>query len=59
MTRNLEYPISMFFKQLHWAWINWHLRPIEEEDRWHGIVIHFAKEIRTYFKMKEAAKRRP
>lgn len=59
MMRNLEYPLSMFFEQLYWAWINWNLRPEKEENKWHGLVTHFAEEIAHYFEEKKAAKRRP
>lgn len=59
MIGRLEYPLCMFFRQLYWAWKNWHLRPIEEEDKWHALVIHFGEEIDAYFETKKAARRRP
>lgn len=48
MPAKLEYPLSMFFQQLEWAWRNWHFRPAAEEERWHERVIHFSCEIRKY-----------
>ncbi len=48
MPAKLEYPLSMFFQQLEWAWRNWHFRPVEEEEKWHEYVLHFSCEIREH-----------
>ncbi len=48
MFAKLEYPLSMFFTQVEWAWRNWHFRPVDEEEKWHERVIHFSSEIRNH-----------
>lgn len=53
MPAKLEYPLSMFFEQLEWAWRNWHFRPEDEEDSWHELVLHFSSEIRNYLAERE------
>lgn len=53
MSIKLEYPLSMFFEQLEWAWRNWHFRPEDEEERWHKLVLHLSSEIRNYLDEQE------
>lgn len=52
MSFHLEYPLCMFFEQLHWAWKNWSLRPFEEENEWEEIVTLLGEEITNYFEEK-------
>jgi len=54
MSKSLEYPLSMFFQQLQWAWKNWHFRPEIEEEMWYERVKRFTTEIYEYLKEQAA-----